>query len=83
MVADHQGYSPNWEVVPLGHHWLGSTNAALCPSGTWSGISAQQYVRNLWKAMAHLQVRFTMGKWCATWVSTGRTGGVRPIGKHI
>jgi len=46
----------NWEMVPIGDHWLG-LHMALCMSGTWSGHPNRQQLcmRNLWKAVAHHQ----------------------------
>src|SRR5882724_4270707 len=43
---------PNQEV----HHWQGLHHVVLCMSGTWSGHpSITIHMRNLWKAVAHLQ----------------------------
>ena len=42
--------------VPLGHHWPGLHHAALHTSGTWSGHPCITiHMRNLWKAVVHLQ----------------------------
>src|SRR5882724_3673767 len=42
--------------VPLRHHWLGLHHTALSMSGTWSSHpSITICMRNLWKAVVHLQ----------------------------
>src|SRR5882724_6675502 len=57
--------------VPLRHHWPRLHHAALHVSGTWSSHPCITIcMRNLWKAVVHLQGRCHNGKTgCHLWVT--------------